>query len=55
MTATDPADASALTREAILYGLETLSDELVTLYYPTSHIPVKTQYLIEGLFDEGVI
>jgi hypothetical protein len=22
-------------------------------YYPANRIPVKTQYLVEGLFDEG--
>jgi hypothetical protein len=24
-------------------------------YYPVSRIPAKTQYLVEGLFDEGKI
>lgn len=27
--------------------------DLVGQYYPASRIPVKTQYLIEGLFEEG--
>lgn len=27
--------------------------EIVAQYYPASRIPVKTQYLVEGLFDEG--
>jgi hypothetical protein len=27
--------------------------DLVAEYYPTNHIPVRTQYLIEGLFEEG--
>jgi Nucleotidyltransferase of unknown function (DUF6036) len=27
--------------------------ELVGQYYPKSQIPVKTQFLVEGLFDEG--
>jgi hypothetical protein len=26
---------------------------LVAQYYPANRIPVKTQYLVEGLFDEG--
>jgi hypothetical protein len=29
--------------------------DLVGQYYPANRIPVKTQYLIEGLFDEGQI
>jgi len=29
--------------------------ELVAQYYPANRIPVKTQYLVEGLFDEGKI
>ncbi len=27
--------------------------DLVGQYYPTNRIPVKTQYLVEGLFEEG--
>ncbi|MBM4033798.1 MAG: hypothetical protein FJ291_18725 [Planctomycetes bacterium] len=27
--------------------------DIVAEYYPANHIPVKTQYLIEGLFEEG--
>jgi hypothetical protein len=29
--------------------------EIVAQYYPANRIPVKTQYLIEGLFDEGKV
>ena len=29
--------------------------EIVGHYYPASRIPVKTQYLIEGLFEEGCL
>lgn len=29
--------------------------DLVGQYYPANRIPVKTQYLVEGLFDEGKI
>lgn len=29
--------------------------EIVAQYYPASRIPVKTQYLVEGLFEEGKI
>jgi hypothetical protein len=28
---------------------------LVGLYYPANRIPVKTQYLVEGLFEEGAV
>jgi hypothetical protein len=27
--------------------------EIVGRYYPAGRIPVKTQYLVEGLFEEG--
>jgi hypothetical protein len=29
--------------------------EIVAQYYPASRIPVRTQYLVEGLFEEGKI
>lgn len=29
--------------------------DLVGLYYPANRIPVKTQYLVEGLFEEGKV
>jgi hypothetical protein len=29
--------------------------EIVSQYYPANFIPVKTQYLIEGLFEEGAV
>jgi len=29
--------------------------DLVSQYYPANQIPVKMQYLIEGLFAEGTI
>ena len=29
--------------------------EIVSHYYPANRIPVKTQYLVEGLFEEGKI
>ncbi len=36
-------------------GLKSASEvlDLVALYYPSNRIPVKTQYLVEGLFEEG--
>lgn len=38
-------------------GLKSPSDvlDLVAQYYPANRIPVKTQYLVEGLFEEGKI
>jgi hypothetical protein len=29
--------------------------DLVAQYYPSERIPVKTQFLVEGLFEEGKI
>lgn len=29
--------------------------ELVAAYYPPNRIPIKSQYLVEGLFAEGKI
>jgi hypothetical protein len=29
--------------------------EIVGQYYPANRIPVKTQYLVEGLFEEGSV
>ena len=57
MSAPSPGN-SALTRETILRALDSLSEELgkqgVTgEIYPANGIPVKTQYLVEGLFEEG--
>ena len=36
-------------------GLESAREvlDLVGQYYPTGNIPVRTQYLVEGLFEEG--
>jgi hypothetical protein len=38
-------------------GLKSARDvlDILAQYYPANQIPVKTQYLIEGLFDEGEI
>ena len=59
---------SAPTREQILHALESQSlikhlklksaDEVLRLvaeYYPANQIPVKTQFLVESLFQEGRI
>jgi len=46
---------SELTREVILGALQALSEvlDIVGQYYAANRIPVKTQYLVEGLFEEG--
>lgn len=38
-------------------GIKSASEvlEIVAQYYPTNRISVKTQYLVEGLFEEGVL
>jgi len=38
-------------------GLRSAKDtlDLVACYYPADRVPVKTQYLIEGLFEEGKV
>lgn len=52
--ATDVADIRFLIRHL---GLESAQEvlDLVAHYYPASRIPVKTQYLIEGLFEEDAL
>ena len=47
---------STLTREQIL-KLKSAKEvlDLVGQYYPANRIPVKTQYLVEGLFEEGKV
>ena len=50
----DVADIIFLIRRLKLGSAKEVLD-LVGQYYPASRIPVKTQYLVEGLFDEGKI
>jgi hypothetical protein len=50
----DVPDITFLTRHLGLKSSKEVLD-LVALYYPANHIPVKTQYLVEGLFEEGKI
>ena len=50
----DVADIVFLTRHLHLKSAPEVL-ELVALYYPADRIPVKTRYLVEGLFDEGRI
>ncbi len=50
----DVADIVFLTRHLKLQSAQDVL-ELVAHYYPSSRIPIKTQYLVEGLFDEGSV
>jgi hypothetical protein len=50
----DVADIIFLIRHLKLKSAKEVLD-LVGQYYPASRIPVKTQYLVEGLFEEGKI
>jgi hypothetical protein len=48
----DVADIRFLIRHlALRSAMEVL--DIVARYYPANRIPVKTQYLVEGLFEEG--
>jgi hypothetical protein len=51
---TDAADIVFLVRHLKLKSAKEVLD-LVGQYYPANRIPVKTQYLVEGLFEEGRI
>jgi hypothetical protein len=56
-TTDEPSDVSDiifLIRHLKLKSAKAVLD-LVGQYYPASRIPVKTQYLVEGLFEEGKI
>jgi hypothetical protein len=53
MDADEKGDGSTLTREIILRALQTLSDELGK--QGVIGIPMRTQYLVEGLFEVGRI
>ena len=50
----DIADIAFLIRHLKLKSAKDVLD-LVGQYYPANRIPVKTQYLVEGLFEEGRI
>ena len=50
----DVGDIIFLIRHLQLKTAQVVLD-LVGQYYPANRIPVKTQYLIEGLFEEGNI
>jgi len=50
----DVADIVFLVRQLQLNSAKEVLD-LVGQYYPANRIPVKTQYLVEGLFAEGKV
>ena len=52
--ASDVPDIVFLIRHLQLKSASVVLD-LVGLYYPANRIPVKTQYLVEGLFEEGKV
>jgi hypothetical protein len=51
--ASDVPDITFLIRQLGLKEAGAVLD-IVGQYYPKERIPVKTQYLVEGLFEEGV-
>ncbi len=51
---TDIPDIIFLIRQLRLRSAREVLD-LVGQYYPANRIPVKTQYLVEGLFEEGKV
>ena len=56
-TADEPSDVNDIVFLARHLKLKSAEEvlRLVGQYYPANRIPVKTQYLIEGLFEEGNI
>ena len=50
----DIPDIKFLIRHLQLQSAQEVLD-LVAQYYPSNLIPVKTQYLVEGLFEEGKV
>lgn len=50
----DVADITFLIRHLNLKSAKEVLD-LVGQYYPANRIPLKTQYLVEGLYEEGKI
>ena len=50
----DIPDIKFLIRHLQLQSAQEVLD-LVARYYPSNLIPVKTQYLVEGLFEEGKV
>ena len=50
----DVADIRFLIRHLGLASPRQVLD-LVAMYYPAGRIPVKTQFLVDGLFEEGLI
>jgi len=56
-TTDEPSDVADITYLIRHLGFKSAQEvlDLVCRYYPANRIPVKTQYLVEGLFDEGKV
>jgi hypothetical protein len=56
-TGNEPSDVADIVFLVRYLHLKTASEvlDLVGQYYPANRIPVKTQYLVEGLFTDGTI
>jgi hypothetical protein len=56
-TADEPSDVTDIVFLVRHLKLKTAKEvlDLVGQYYPANRIPVKTQYLVEGLFEEGKV
>ena len=56
-TANEPSDVADIIHLIRHLNLKSAKDvlDIVGQYYPQNRIPVKTQYLVEGLFEEGKI
>lgn len=56
-TADEPSDVADIVFLVRHLGLKSAKEvlDLVGTYYPANRIPVKTQYLVEGLFEEGKV
>ena len=52
--ADDVADIVFLIRHLNLKEAKDVLD-IVATYYPKDHVPIKAQYLVEGLFAEGKV
>ena len=57
ITADEPSDVADIVFLVRHLGLKSAQEvlDLVARHYPENRIPVKTQYLVEGLFEEGRI
>ena len=54
-TGEEPTDVADIVFLMKHLGLKSAADalDIVARYYPAERVPVKTQFLVEGLFEEG--